>query len=135
MDGHSELTRQVVIAGRDLAIAPYTLSDIMRVRQQARALLDGLYDLVITGNLPDYEEVMTLLASHIELTIDLVATSTGVDRCWIEALNAIDGELLLACWWGVVGPSLVQMAIRRLMVQQQTLAGVSLNPGGQPRHG
>lgn len=125
LDNVGPADRHVTIAGRDLTISPYTITDIMQARQRARPLLDGLYGLVLTGTLPDYEEVMTLLAAHIELAIDLVAASAHIERDWIESLNAIDGELLLSCWWGTVGPALMQMALRRLMVQQQTMAGMT----------
>lgn len=113
--------RTLTIAGQEVTVREYRFMEGMAVRQQAVDLVEDLRREIQSGEFL-LEDVMEVLGKHLDLVLDLVVRSAGVEREWIEGLNHHDGELLMLVWWSVCGPFFMRPIVRRIGQERQAKA-------------
>lgn len=127
--------RTAVLAGRKVTVREYGFVEGTRLRLVAKPFTEGLFGLIKSSEVPDYEAVLDVIAEHLDLVLELVAASADVKVDWVKRLSSEDGELLLMMWWGACGAFFMRAALQRLRVERQVetlLAGAVSTPPSSP---
>lgn len=114
--------RTLTLAGRELTVREYGFVEGLRLRPLMQPLLDDLHQAIATGKLPELEQVLVILATHYEASLDLVAVAADVERAWLDKLTQDEGYLLLTVWWSVNGPFFLRSVIQRIAAAAVTRA-------------
>lgn len=122
--------RTMIIAGRALVVREYGFIEGLRLRPLYKPFADDLY-AAFAERAPDFEQVLDVIARHVEAVTELAAVAADVEAAWVRALSADDGELLLMLWWGANAGFFIRRFGARLAVERaaQEQAGAKASAG------
>lgn len=108
---------ELEVAGRKLIVHEASFALTQRFRARAGALIDDLTKLVDDGTAAEagIETYLDVLARHQSVVDGLMVDSIdGADIDFIQRLNQLDGQRLLATWWTVTGRFFWRAVVGRL---------------------
>jgi hypothetical protein len=129
--------REATIAGRRLVVREYGFIEGLRLRPLMQSLLDDLHQLLEQGgDAFTLEAIESVLGTHTDEVIELMAIAADVEPNWVATLNDQDGMHLLHLWWTVNGPFFVRRSIARLQAERvaaaSRTAGATSTPPSSP---
>lgn len=127
--------RTVTVGSRLVTMREYGFVEGIRLRVVAKPFIATLHELFKAREVPHYEAVQDIIASHIDLVLRMSAQAADVEPEWVEKLSGQDGELLLLMWWGVNGGFFMRAALQRIRVEremEELLAGAGSTPPLSP---
>lgn len=118
--------------GRIVIVREYGFVEGLKVRQQLKRFLDGLYELTKLGNLPPLDEVFGLIVENIDNVLEAVAQSADIDVQELKDLkDQAEGDVLLLKWWTANGPFFNRLAVQRVLAERIAAAEAEKRRAGQ----
>lgn len=85
-------TDVLISTGETIAVRPFTFGQIPRAMSLSKGIFGHIQNLMIGGKaIDDVELLGEVLSNGGEQFILLICLSTGKDRAWFDALEALDG--------------------------------------------
>lgn len=118
--------------GRIVVVREYGFVEGLRVRQQLRPFLDGLYELIKSESVPPLEQIMELVVDHLDVVLQAVATSADIEVEELQSLeNQDEGDVLLMRWWTANGPFFYRRVLSRILAERVQATELEKRRAGQ----
>lgn len=108
--------RALTVGGRRIEVREYGHIEWLRLLPAAAPLVASIAEMLEAGREPAYEDALAAIAAHADALMPLVAQACDVDVAVLEALDPIEGEMVLMTWWGANGRFFGARALNRVAV-------------------
>ncbi|MGH8039901.1 MAG: DUF6631 family protein [Stenotrophomonas sp.] len=118
--------RSTVIAGREIMVREYGFIEGARLAPKIKPLTDDLHVLIADADVPPgFDAISEVLASHIEVVLELIAIAANVEPEWVTGLNDQDGDFLALLWWQANASFFIRRVLRKAAQEKvaRSLAG------------
>ena len=121
------------VGGRDLVVREYGFIEGLRMRPIIEPILKDMEALICQTTQPTNDQVLNLMANHVNEFQELLAVASDTDVAFVAGLKRTDGTRLADAWWRVCGPFywntvISRVAVARVQAMAAKTAGATSTP-------